>query len=146
MLREHRSTLGLYIRHASEDKGEAQQSSGRSRGKSRGGECFLRTVDQELGGHLSMLPAEHVCGQTGVVPLQVLRHQQQSEAAGRHVVSKGLRARIWGLEPPLNPGWRPGAATAAEIHLGALGCIESAVGEPAGAGDVDLNLIGASWE
>lgn len=91
-----------------------------------------------------MPPTEHVHGRTGVVPLEVSRHQQQSETADRQVVSKGLVPGMRGLEPPLHHRRRPGVAPAAEIHLGALGCIEGAVGERAGGGNVDFKLIGAA--
>lgn len=93
-----------------------------------------------------MSPAECVSGQTGVVPLEVSRHQQQREAADRQVASKELDSGFRGLEPPLHHGRRPGAAGAAEVHLGALGCIEGAIGELPGGGDVDFDLVGAAWE
>lgn len=118
-----------------------------TKGRARGGRgCFLRTVDQELGGHASPSPTEQVLGQAGVVPLEVLRHEEQREAAGRQVVPKGLGLGIRGLEPPLNHGRRPGAAGAAEVHLGAPGGVEGAIGEHAGGGDVDFDPVGAAWE
>lgn len=76
--------------------------------------------------------------------MEVLRHEQQNEAADRQVVSEGLSAGIGGPELPLNHWRRPRATAAAEVHLGAFGCIEGAIGERAGAGDVDLNLIGTA--
>lgn len=92
-----------------------------------GGACRLRTVDQELGGHLSLSAAERVGGRAGVVALQVLGHLQQREAVGRQVPSEDLRDV--GLEAPLHLGRRPGGTAAAEVHLGALGCIQGAIGE-----------------
>lgn len=92
-----------------------------------GGACRLRTVDQELGGHLSLSAAERIGGRAGVVALEVLGHLQQREAVGRQVPSEDLRDA--GLEAPLHLGRRPGGAVAAEVHLGALGCIQGAIGE-----------------
>lgn len=93
-----------------------------------------------------MSPTAHVLSQAGVVALEFWRHEEEREVADCQVVSKGLVAGIWGLEPPLNHGRRPGTAGAGEVCMGALGCIERAIGEGPSGRDVDLNLIGAAWE
>lgn len=111
----------------------------------QGGACCLRTVDQELGGHLSLSPAEHVGGWARVVALEVLGHEHQREAVGRQVLSKELRDAV-GLDPPLHLGRRLRGTAAVEVHLGAPGCVQRAVGEGASGWDVNFHVGRATWE